>query len=258
MHTSPATMSDVPRDDPTKIGSSGTGDIGTIPPLPPTPSTPSKWVSYRITSDNRDEVIECFDGCNCVIADEISSKGIRHFHVVVEGYEHYETVKKRIQRLKLGRAKYWSEKNSGTFLGAVAYTIKDGDYYSRGFKKWIEAAENYVPHRSEPLPFADRKDTETDWMLSYNSVLRVAFNYRRSRQLSTSDLGAVLRHMTSHTRWIPSPQMLKSGLDPWHFKMFTYRCHQEAGQMPEVPDWWTPHVDWRETGLYGYHNPNAV
>ena len=56
--------------------------------------------------------------------------------------------------------------------------------------------------------------------------------------LKTDDLGNVLAHMTEHTRWIPSPQMMKSGLDPWFFNMYKFRC----GTVRTVPDWWTPHT----------------
>lgn len=223
-----------PRDS-TYMESLGTGDKGQI-------IFPSNWVSYRITSDSRDEVFDLFDGCRCVIGDEVSSKGVRHFHVVVAGHDSYDRIKKRIQRLRLGRAKCWSEKNSGTFVKAVQYTIKDGDYYSRGFSDYIAALPPYDAGDADRLapPSLVKKDTSADWMLTYNNILPVALNWRNAHQLMTDDLGIVLRHMTANSKWIPSPQMLKTGsLDPWHFAMFRFRCGTELSP----PDWWTPRAE---------------
>lgn len=202
---------------------------------------PENWISYRVTIDNREKVFEFFRGCKCVIAEEISKSGVQHYHVVVEGHDQYEIVKKRIVRAKLGINKWWSKKNNGEFWKAVAYTIKCGEYFTRkGFHEYTDYVESECPWVfGQVLSSVDKddvKDLDKDWMLTYNNLLRVAHNYARKKDLKTDDLGNVLAHMTQHTRWIPSPQMMKSGLDPWYFKMYKFRVGSER----TVPDWWTP------------------
>jgi len=223
----------VPDQPPTCMGA---GDMGTQ-------GHPENFVSYRVTSDDRDKVFDFFRGCKCVIAEEISSSGVKHFHVVVEGHADHETIKKRIVRAKLGVNKWWSKKNNGDFLKAVAYTIKCGEYFTRrGFGDYTEYVEKncpwvFNPVDQSPLVCSEtERDSDKDWMLTYNNLLRVAHNYARRKQIKTDDLGLVLAHMTEHTRWIPSPQMMKSGLDPWYFKMYKFR----VGSVRTIPDWWTP------------------
>ncbi len=158
----------------------------------------------------------------------------------MESYDQYETVKKRLTRAKLGVNKWWSKKNNGDFFKAVAYTIKCGDYVTRkGFHVYTDYVENVCPWvfgLSEPVLKDEEKDLDKDWMLTYNNLLRVAHNYARKKGLKTDYLGNVLAHLTEHTRWIPSPQMMKAGLDPWFFKMYKFR----VGSEHRVPDWWTP------------------
>lgn len=209
----------------------GAGDKGTQ-------GHPENFVSYRVTTDDRNLVFDFFKGCKCVIAEEISKLGVQHYHIVVEGHAHHETVKKRIVRAKLGVNKWWSKKNHETFIGAVSYTIKQGEYWTRqGFHVYTDYVENnhkYVKPEVEDKD--DKRDLDKDWMLTYNNLLRVAHNYAVKKKLQTDDLGVVLSHLTQNTRWIPSPQMMKSGLDPWYFKMYKFR----VGTVRVVPDWWTP------------------
>lgn len=211
------------------------------------PCIPLNFVSYRVTTDSSDVVYDAFKGCKVVIAHEVSKTGVQHYHIVMVnelgprgGNGQVELVKKRLTRAKLGVNKWWSKKDNGDFLKAVAYTIKCGDYVTRkGFHVYTDYVESECPWvfgLSEHVSETER-DPDKDWMLTYNNLLRVAYNYARSKKLETDDLGNVLAHMTEHTRWIPSPQMMKAGLDPWFFKMYKFRC----GSVHVVPDWWTPH-----------------
>lgn len=204
-------------------------------------SIPENFVSYRITTDSRNVVYELFKGCECAIAEEHSKLGVQHYHIIVAGIDHYELVKKRMARAKLGINKSWSKKNNGEFLKAVAYTIKCGDFWTRkGFHvytDYVEANCGWVFGAAIVCSETER-DTDKDWMLTYNNLLRVAHNYAKTKGLKTDDLGAVLSHLTEHTKWIPSPQMMKAGLDPWYFKMYKFR----VGTVKVVPDWWTPHT----------------
>lgn len=216
---------------PTYIGGGDKGQ-GTIP---------RDYVAYRVTSEKKDLVFELFKGCCCVIAEEFSKEAVQHYHIVVAGLEMHDVVKKRLQRARLGVNKSWSKKNhQEDFLKAVSYTVKCGEYWTRkGFHQWVDIAPEWVHGQHACLPDGV-KDTDKDWALTYNNVLRVAQNWRKAHNLKTDDLGAVLSHMTRQTRWTPSPQMLKSGLDRWHFKIFAWRC---SDQMAEPPPWWEPRFD---------------
>lgn len=215
------------------IGAWDKGQLGQV-------TAPQNWVSYRVTVDSADVVYDAFRNVKTVIAKEISKSGVQHYHIVVEGHDDYDVVRKRLIRAKLGTNKTWSKKNNGEFFKAVAYTIKCGDYVTRkGFHEYTDYVEKNCPWKFEnvlsEVP-SEERDTDKDWMLTYNNLLRVAHNYARKKNLKTDDLGNVLAHMTEHTRWIPSPQMMKNGLDPWYFKMYKFRCGSEL----TVPDWWTP------------------
>lgn len=200
---------------------------------------PKNWVSYRLTAVSLDQVSDVFKGTCCAIGDELSVKGVRHFHVIVAGDDMFDTIRKRIQRLKLKSSDNWSKRNSGTFLGGVAYTVKCGDYYTRkGFHNYVDMASEWVFH-SDFVEDVDKKDTDKDWMLTWNNLLTVAMNWRNKKDLKTNNLSDVLAHLSEHSKWIPSPQMLKNGLDPWYHKMFEYRCTKTG----KPPPWWEPRVE---------------
>jgi len=217
---------------PTYIGAGDTETWGHVDP-------PSDYISYRVTTDSADVVYEAFRNCRVVIAHEISKTGVQHYHIVMEGYDQHEMVKKRLIRAKLGVNKWLSKKNHGDVWKAVSYTIKCGDYVTRkGFHEYTDYVEKFHPWQFDFVQEVsdEQKDTDKDWMLTFNNLLRVAHNYAQKKGIKSSNLGVVLAHMTEHTRWIPSPQMMKAGLDPWFFEMYKFR----VGDVRKVPDWWTP------------------
>lgn len=214
----------------------GPGDMGTQGHFQG--QVPTDYVSYRVTTDDPNVVFDAFKGTSCVIADEVSRTGVRHFHIVVVGHDHHELVKKRLTRAKLGTNKWWSKKNHGKgILEAISYTVKCGDYYTRQFcHELVDMAPQWVFGATAPIFAASDnvKDPDKDWMLTYNNILRVAQNWRTRHNLKTHQLGSVLTHMMEHSRWIPSPQMIKNGLDPYYHRMFTYR----VTKIGTPPPWW--------------------
>lgn len=213
----------------------GTKDTGTN-------EVPVNYIAVRVTHDNDDLVFEVFRNMPCVIAREYSSKGVKHFHVVIEGHVHYDLIGKRLQRAKLGRAMYWRKKNHmNDFLKAISYTVKSGDYYTRlGFNKWIDLAPEWLPKEEyfaeeETIVDEDKKDTAKQWMFTYSNILKVAFNFRKRRQLKTDKLGDVLSEMTRENKWIPSPQMVSKGLEVWYHRQFEWMCSTQEAPPPE---WW--------------------
>jgi len=82
-----------------------------------------------------------------------------------------------------------------------------------------------------------KKKREADPMLTYSNLLWRARAHRTECAIPSTDLGVVLEHMTRTTNWIPSPQLMKQGLDPLHHRLFEY---QTSGKVGKTPDWWTP------------------
>ncbi len=140
-------------------------DTGTIP---------VDYVAVRITTDDSSLCYDIFKGMCCVIAEELSCSGVKHFHAVVVGHECFEVPCKRLQRAKLGRSKYWRKKNYlANFLNSISYTVKCGDYKThKGFHVWIDMAPPWVTKaefdrlRPEPdsLIAKDGKDLDTLWV----------------------------------------------------------------------------------------------
>ena len=194
---------------------------------------PEQWISYRITSTERDRVESCFEGYDSIVSRELSKTGEEHYHAIcVIDDKARETIKKRIAQLELGRSKAWSKKNYKTFILGVSYTIKDGDY--KTFGKYftpvlLEAAKDAYQRqlhvKQEELKC---KDTDRDWILTYTNIVRVAQNYHKEHGFITTDLGHVLAHMAKHTRWIPSPMILRHGLDEYYFNLFKSRVDKDA------------------------------
>jgi hypothetical protein len=201
-------------------------------------TTSMDYISYRVTSDSRSQVTDFFKGCCCVIAEEFSCEGVQHYHIVVHGHAEAEMVKKRITRAKLGVNKWWSKKNHGNdFMKAISYTVKCGEYWTRKrFHEFVEEAPDWVPgDYVEEVPHGT-KDMDRDWLLTRSNLLRVAQNWRSKHHLKTDKLGEVLDHMEVNSRWIPSPQILKTGLDPWYHTMFAHRI----SGLGAPPAWWEP------------------
>jgi len=200
------------------------------------------YISIRVTTCDRNLVFDLFKGCCCVIAEEHSKEGVQHYHVVVKGHEMYETLGKRLQRAKLGVNKYWRKKNhGGDFLKAIAYTVKCGEYWTRSkFYEYLEQAPEWVPTTDYVRLGTDGKDTSKHWQLTYSNLLKVAFNYRRKNELKTERLSDVLAHLAREDLWIPTPQMIKQGLDKWYHDQFTWMC---SSQMAPPPQWWEPRTE---------------
>lgn len=204
---------------------------------------PKDYISVRVTTDNFDNVCSVFEGTSCVISgQEISKEGVKHYHAVVLGHACYECIGKRLQRLNLGPAKYWRKKNHGKgFLESISYTIKCGEYYTRnGFEKWVSMAPEFKPKDEYFEDIVEKidsngKDQAKSWMFTYSNILKVAYNFRNRHNMETKQLGDVLSSMSEEGKWIPSPQMVRCGLENWYFRHFEWMCsnHQEP-----PPPWW--------------------
>ena len=137
----------------------GAGDMRTWGQMSP----PSNYVSYRVTTDSSSVVYDAFKGCKVVIAEEVSKSGVQHYHVVMEGHDNHEVVKKRLTRAKLGVNKWWSKKNSGDFGRllatrlSVAIMLHGKDFMSirstwkASIRGCLVRARSSAPKQSETL-----------------------------------------------------------------------------------------------------------
>ena len=62
---------------------------------------------------------------------------------------------------------------------------------------------------------SSKKDTDSDWQLTYSNFVPKVVNYARQRAL-TGGLKEVLQHMIQNTRWRPSYHMVQNGV-PHHY-----------------------------------------
>ena len=79
----------------------------------------------------------------------------------------------------------------------------------------------------------DAAEAVADSLLTYSNLVSVCTGYARDHGLRTDDLGEVLQHLTTHTRWIPSHTMLKSGVGQFYFDLFRSRMTSAP-----APVWW--------------------
>lgn len=211
---------------------------------------PECYRAYRITCghEHRDQVFAAFEGYDAIVSVEKSKDGEEHYHAITidETPQQVETIKKRIQKLPLSQKPgHWSKKNHrNNYVFGVSYTTKDNDYVIKGTKFNEEFITNckdaYRRHRETRDNEIKLKDTDRDWVLTFSNLVRVAQNYAAEHGMKTQDLSEVLKSMHNRTRWIPSPAMLKNGIDPYYHELYAARRDKT-----ETPAYWdrVPIVD---------------
>lgn len=209
-----------------------------------------------MASEDREKVVEAFAGSEALFGWEVSKDGEEHVHVLTVngGDSEHERLKKRIKSLSLvGKPGWWSKKNYKSYVFGISYTVKQGDWRIIGTwftKELIDASVDAWSRKTKVIEEEVKlKDTDKDWQLTFTNVVRVCLNYAKEHDLQTDDLGVVLRKLTHKTRWIPSPAMLKNGLDPFYFELFKHKKNQ--GTEAETPVWWDrrPEVTYKRIRL---------
>lgn len=90
------------------------------------------------------------------------------------------------------------------------------------------------------LPTSRKRVLERDPLITYSNVLWRARKHREEHSINSTNLGVVLEHLCRTTNYQPSVDVLRRGLDPWHFKQFEFKVNDSTGK---VPDWWTPRIE---------------
>lgn len=169
-----------------------------------------------------------------------------HFHLVFLDL----TDRKKVEAMRLALKTEFQRAGNGFFAGgfrdnhvykALQYMKHDVqvDWRHRGshWPRYISESPEWDSTIKEKKT-AEKRKREADPVLSFSNVLWRALKHRQDHKISSTHLGVTLEHMTRTTNWIPSPQIMKFGLDPLHFKLFEYRA---SGRVGKTPDWWTPH-----------------
>lgn len=208
-----------------------------------TPTDGVQWRSWRFTIEFRQRIRELFEGYTYMAAYEVSKKGEKHFHVLTVGEDKHGTISKKIQRSEFWKQKkWWSKANYKTFIGALSYTTKCGDFWKSEdfpdyeYPKWIwhDVSQPTIVDRPTKRARAD----ERDWQLTYSNLVFQAVKHHRAKGMKTDEtLKSVVKDMIATTQWRPCNQMYKCGIVEAYELDFRFRI----GQLKQ-PDmaWWCP------------------
>lgn len=76
-----------------------------------------------------------------------------------------------------------------------------------------------------------------DWQLTYSNLVAQAVNHYHTNHMSGVSLKDTIKHMCMTTKWRPSVQLVRNGVDMYYEHDFQYRIgHVKTFNM----DWWTP------------------
>ena len=163
-----------------------------------------------------------------------------HFHLALVDI----TTTKQVEAMKVYLKRRFTKAGNGFIAGkfrdnhvlkAIQYMKHDENvtFKHRG-SHWaglIDEAPDWDPD-FKAKKCSEKKEIKSDPMLSFSNLLFRALKHRRDNNIESTDLGVTLEHMGRTTNWIPSPQMMKNGLDPYHYKIFEFRARGRTGQYP--------------------------
>lgn len=109
-----------------------------------------------------------------------------------------------------------------------------------GWNDHLAAAPPWVEKPADSESKSRKRTLERDPLITYSNVLWRARRHRAEHSIPSTNLGVVLEHLCRTTNYQPSVDVLRRGLDPWHFKQFEYKCNDSVGK---TPDWWTPRIE---------------
>lgn len=158
---------------------------------------------------------------------------------------------KTVDALKAAISRKWKRKGNGLYAGKfMDNTVYKGIQYikhdpnvewsHRGpyWRNIIDASPEWEDRVEKKARVEKEKLGHP--VLTYSNVLKQAMLHREKYNLVTTELGAVLEHMTEHTNWTPDIRIMRTGLDEMHFRLFRYRCE---GRLGPAPAWWKPKAE---------------
>lgn len=198
-------------------------------------------------------------GASAMVALEYSDKHKEHFHIVAltPTDSVYKAIQNGLDRCKLETglhkwkpAQRWSKRNYGTYVGALRYTMKDGNYHLIGsgitpeflstIPPWTKCAKTAASTKPERL---------SDPVLTLSNVIKQAVKFRAQHYLATTDLAVVIQNMLARG-WIPSRDILR-GIPAEHHDLF--RARVDPKFKIHLPIWAGPHSNpypWTSINIY--------
>jgi len=77
----------------------------------------------------------------------------------------------------------------------------------------------------------------SDWQLTYANLVGQAVEYRRRSKTDFDSLKSTVQDMLQHTKWRPSPYLLKNGVPTFYENDFQFRI---GSRKHMDMHWWTP------------------
>lgn len=109
-----------------------------------------------------------------------------------------------------------------------------------GWNDHLASAPPWTDQPKDPQSVSRKRTLERDPLITYSNLLWLARRHRSEHSIGSTDLGVVLEHLCRTSNYQPSVDILRRGLDPWHFKQFEFKCNDSVGK---TPNWWTPRVE---------------
>lgn len=183
--------------------------------------------SLRITTDDRQKIVDTFDGrvVDWMYAHEVGGETHKpHFHIVFIKPPNYKqnTLRKHIMDV-FGTGNetfsFKSEKGRKTLYTAGSYLAKGCDFHAFGrlkdhvplFPKWVDP----VKKKEDPEDDYSKPSKAKHYLLGYNNLVKQALRYRArylAKKAEARDLSFVIAHMYCNSDWRLSATILKQGI----------------------------------------------
>lgn len=175
---------------------------------------------------------------------ECDDEPLHHYHCIICDFDakavdaFKKTMSKRFD--KRGNAFHAGKFMDNTIYKGLQYIKHDPnvEWSFRGghWPDSIDAAPEWEERPEKKAKPEPKPKLNYPTLTAYN-VLKQAWLYRQEHGMRTNELGQVLEHMMKHTNWQPDKQLMRSGLDKFHFDIFRYKC---IGKIGPAPNWWDP------------------
>lgn len=169
----------------------------------------------------------------------------QHWHVFIIAPSTDDQVFRNAINRKLGlkgNSSYAMKYMKNPIVEAITYGKHDPlsvPRFSEDMASAVESAPPWVERQTvleEHLVSADRKKVR-DWQLTFSNLVCQAVHHARANGLTQHTLKNVIHDLMTKTKWRPSPQLLRSGVDSFYEEDFKFRMDQQK-KLPM--DWWQP------------------
>lgn len=207
----------------------------------PTDDVPTVYVSIRVTTphSNWRAVEKLLEGAEYYISYPHSGKegNNEHFHVLVSGGTNAdrEKYRKRFKAAGFIGNKFVSVKLcQNGITSAITYCAKESTQpYVLGelCESWIRQSPAWVEQRA-----AVKRKGEDYVELNCKNLMRLAFDYRKSTGVKSTDLAQVIEFMLNSGHYIMAPTLMRQGAPSWMLDVFKHSC--DLGELKWTFSYW--------------------